>query len=249
MFKKVIMTITASALVVGLAACGGDEQGSEATEGTELETEEVVEVSGEANTDALPEVIATVNGEEIMKTNFEQQLEATKMQYQMQGYDFEEAEDGAEMLGMIQQQVVDNLITQTVLLQMVNDKGFEAEESEVDAELEQIMAQAQIGTKEELEMALEQDQLTLAEFREQLAAQVKVDKYFATISSEITVTEEEIEENYNAMKEMYEGEEEVPEFDELRAQIEDSLINERANQEISQLLEEIKAESDIEILI
>lgn len=88
----------------------------------------------------LAQVVATVNGEEILKDEYQQALDSLVSQYQMYGMD---PTSDASMMETLQTQTLDNLIRERVIMQKAAelelDKLSEEEQAEFDKTLQDEM--------------------------------------------------------------------------------------------------------------
>lgn len=198
--------------------------------------------------------VAIVNGEEIPRSEFEMHMDQTKEMFEQQGMDVEEDE---ELFQQVKDDIVNHLIEQTLISQEVERRNIEVSQEEVDAvfsqfeeqfsdeEFEEFLAQSGLGVDEMYDM-IEQD----------LKSQALVEDIISDDEPEIEVTEEEVEETYEQQRQMYEaqeGIEEVPSLEDLRPQIEAQLEEQKLQQYqgeiLENLIEDLKEDSEIEILI
>ncbi|MDV2683903.1 SurA N-terminal domain-containing protein [Alkalihalophilus lindianensis] len=253
MKKKLGLGMAAIALAITLAACGDNEETEVETEqpteettdeaAEHPETEEPSELS--LDTEDIPEVVATVNGEDINKDDYVNALESQAMMYSQFGIDFSD-EEGQAMLEELKTVILDGLIDDRLLIQAAED--VEVSEEEVNAELEMAMQQAQIGSEEELEQLLEEQGFTVDDIREDFERQIKVQKYIEGQTEAPEISEEELQTAYDQQVEMAEeaGAEEIPSFEEQRDTIEAELVQEAQMAQRDQIVAELREESDIE---
>ncbi|WP_100404202.1 SurA N-terminal domain-containing protein [Bacillus solitudinis] len=254
MKKKIGLGILIFGLSFALMACGDEPEAVEdetVPEEAPL-TEELPEEDSEASLDTedIPEVVATINGQDIEKELFISLLEREASMYAAQGMDLA-SEDGAELLDMIKQGVVDQLVNREILVQAAADQGIKASEEEIEAELNSQLEQYQFESVEQLEEALKAENLTLEEFREDLAVQVKVEKYMTEHVDEPEVTEEELRSTYDEMvaSNPETDEAEIPTFEEYKGELETQLQSQKQQEQMMALIEELKANSEITIHI
>ncbi|TFD95836.1 SurA N-terminal domain-containing protein [Jeotgalibacillus sp. R-1-5s-1] len=255
-FKKVLLPFAAGALALGLAACSEDEAANNeeaATEeqaGGEQSTEEqqAAQEEMQAKLDeqkvADDEVVATVNGEEILGVDYNNVIQRTQMQFQMQGQD-PTSEEGANQ---IKEQSLNLLIDQTILLQKADEAGLEASEEEIDEEYAAFAEQN--GGEEQLTTTLEEQGMTVEELRGQMAETIKFDKYIDQVAPVEEPTDEEIQEYYDqAAAQAEEAGQEAPALEDVRDTIVQNLQQSEQQELVTAHLEEIKAEAEIETLI
>ncbi|MCC5909012.1 MAG: SurA N-terminal domain-containing protein [Clostridiaceae bacterium] len=222
MIRKLLLLTLMVGLVFSVVAC---------TENT---------VDANDNQDA----VAIVNEEEINRSEFDSMLERMTKMYTQQGMDFE-SEEGKGMLQELEQHVLDNLINEKVLIQEADKKGYGATEEEISMEIEQI--KLQFNSEEEFQQALEESQLTLEELHESIANEIKINQYIENEVEMPVATEEEARELYEQYSAMM-GEE-APEFEMIQQQLKVEIENQKLNQEMSNIIQQLVEASEIEILI
>ncbi|MEX0930696.1 MAG: SurA N-terminal domain-containing protein [Candidatus Paceibacterota bacterium] len=182
--------------------------------------------------------VAIVNGEEIPREIFNQNLEQFRASV---------SETERESLdAQIQQQVLNTLINNTLIRQEIEEQGLTADDVAVQTEFEAIQENA--GGAEELQTQLDAAGLTEAELRAQIAEQVVINTYLESVVNieNVEVTEEEIQSFYD---ELSAENQELPPLEEVRDQIEQQLRAQKQQEEIGTVLETLRADADIEILI
>lgn len=199
--------------------------------------------------------VAIVNGQAISGDEFQQQVDQIIEMQMQQGMDVSADPD---ILAEIENHVLDQLISKTLLLQDAESKNIQVSQDDVDEEIELI--KGQFNSEEEFQDALELNDLTLEslgdlireEFLiENLAEQILAD---VSLSEEIDITEEDIEAFYEQQMVMFEMQgAEAPPLEELRADIEASIKHQKEQQiqqqAFNDYLSNLKEEGDIEILI
>ncbi|GAE24449.1 hypothetical protein JCM9140_378 [Halalkalibacter wakoensis JCM 9140] len=241
MLKKLVMGFGIMALAVGLAACGGEEEATEeqpAEEGVEVDQQQ--EMESFIDTGDIPDVIATVNGEDIDKEIYVGTLEQEAMQLAMQGIDID-SEEGAAYLEQVKDQVLDRIINSTLITHAALEEGIEATEEEIDAGVQDLMAQFGLESEEDLQELLQAQGVSMDELRSDVAENVKSNKFIEQRVAEIEITEEEVQAFYDdAIAAIPEADAELPTLEEVRGEIEQQL-------QVEALLSSLREESDIVI--
>lgn len=250
--KKIIGSAIISLTFLGLIACSNDNS-SEMLEGGQADNPGNELQSAEAlfNIEDYPEVIAVVNGEELEREVYVTALEEEALMLQAQGFDFQ-GEEAAEYLTMLEQQLLDQFITEKTLNFEAEKAGLEATDEEVSQELENVMAQNQIPSEEELVQILEQQGASIDELRDDIAMFVKRQKFIEQQLDSTTITDEQIQEEYDNLLAQIEesGEEtEIPPFEEVEGEIRQYLEMEHQESQYAEILDRIREESDITINI
>lgn len=200
------------------------------------------------------ELAATVNNVGISTEEFEDAVNRVISFYGQQGIDFE-GEEGTALLEQLRQQIINELVQEEVLLQSAKEKGYDVSEEIIAEEIEQI--KAQFPSDEDYQIALEQSQLTEEELKQMIVSELQIEQFLKGEIAEVTVTDEEIQQMYDQYlaqhedqgEEGTENEQEFPSFEEAKPQIEAQLKQQKEQEQFSQLLEQLMANSEIEILI
>lgn len=194
------------------------------------------------------EVVATVNGEEITRDYYETQLEAIKTSYKNQGMNIDDLDD--DMKKQMEESVLDQIINTEVLLQTAEDEGVAVEQSEVDAELEGLKSQFQ--DEAQYKEALEANNVSEDTLKEQLKDELTITKYLDTQIGEIKASAEEVEAAYEEYKAQVESQEQkAEELEAIQPQIEQQVIAQKKNEEVSKIIEKLRKENEenIEVLL
>ncbi|ABR48337.1 conserved hypothetical protein [Alkaliphilus metalliredigens QYMF] len=197
-----------------------------------------------AATEEEVEVVAIVNSQEIRRVDFESVVENTKLYYQQQfGIDFQ-SEDDKGLIALIEEDALNNLIEQELLLQSTLERDYQVSKDELNYEIEQI--KSQFESEEEFSMALEVNQLTLALLEEDIANEIMLRQYIQDEVGDPTVSEEEMMAMYDEYSETMED---LPSFEEIQPQLQEEIKYQKFQASLWELLETLKAEGNIEILL
>ena len=220
--KKYFLGLFIFLLTINLVACSNDGNGQKSEN-------ETVEISEE---EMLPEdeVVAIVNGEEVTGKTYNLVYTQEKM-YQSQ---FEEDIDLDEM----KESAVELVIERQILFQEARKEGIEITDEEASKELERIKEES----PETLETLLAQFQLTEEDFKDQLKYELTMYEYMNRVI-EVSVSDEELEEYYEKAKE---GNEDIPEFDEIKHNLRAQLTELKTQEAFQEKIEEAKSNAKID---
>ncbi len=177
-------------------------------------------------------VLAKVNGEKITS---EEVLNVQK-------------DIGQQGREISEQQALEQVINQKLIDQRVEEEGYTISADEAETKIEEQLA-AQDLTKEELKQQIEnkgstyEDQINI--LKENMAIQNYIDAQID--EDELDVTEEETKEFYENYSQQA-GAEELPPLEKIESQIVASLKQQKQQQAINILIEELRAESKIKYL-
>ena len=220
--KKYFLGLFIFLLTINLVACSNDGNGQKSEK-------EAVEISEE---EMLPEdeVVAIVNGEEVTGKTYNLVYTQEKM-YQSQ---FEEDIDLDEM----KKSTIELVIERQILFQEARKEGIEITDEEASKELERIKEES----PETLETLLAQFQLTEEDFKGQLKYELTMYEYMNRVI-EVSVSDEELEEYYEKAKE---GNEDIPEFDEIKHNLRAQLTELKTQEALQEKIEEAKSNAKID---
>lgn len=249
------------AAVLALSACGGGS-GSDSGDGaaesssTASPSERPSEGASDGaaagpqpDLDAIPDVVAEVNGEEVTKEEFVPIYEAAFAQAASQVQLGGEAPDEEQL----RKQTADDLVDTELLAQEAEARDLEVSDEDVDAELADLAEQNGMTSAEELLEAVEQQGVTAEQARGQVETQLLVEQLVADENGPIEPTDQELRALYAQAKEQQAqaggpgkgGAQPIPPF----AQVRDQLVEQATNQEVGRvataLVEDLRADADI----
>jgi foldase protein PrsA len=158
--------------------------------------------------------VATVNGEKITQAELNERL------MQQAG-----------------KEVLDQLITEKLILQEAKKKGVKVSEKEIDKKIEEF--KKQFPDEKTFRAQLKENNMTIDFLREQLKLQLIVEKI---LKDKIKVSEEEVKKYYKENKEMF-----FPgkKFEEVKKQIEEELEYQKLSMQTQIWIEELKKKAKI----
>lgn len=136
-------------------------------------------------------VVATVNGVEITESTLQEEIDKLPDYYKTGSIDEK----------TLRSAILEQLIAKELLLAEAENEGIAVSSAELEAAIANITAEAQV-TLEELEQKLEEQNVTIVEFREAIKTQIIINKLIEEqVLAEINVTEEELLSYYETQKE------------------------------------------------
>lgn len=238
--KKFILVAFLIIFSVLIVACNDEEKESEtekAENETQTEAEEEapqVEFSDEERVDA-DEPVLKVNGKEVKGDQYNRIYTQTKTLMFQYGQDVSD-------LDVVKDQVVSILTEQELINQDAEERGIEVTEEEAQEELGKLKE----ASKEQFNQMLETYQITEDELKEQLVDDLVINEYIEK-EFEAKVSDEEIEDYYNQLKEQSED---LPELDEaMKGEIEGLLKTQKQSEQLAERVAELREDAEIEQLI
>jgi hypothetical protein len=183
-------------------------------------------------------VIAAVNGEEILRTDFDDLIIKQKAVLGEPQND--------EQRQLLQNQVLDIITSQKLLLQKANEAGLSITDDEIDSQISQI--RAQFPDEQTFMDELVKQNFTEENLRDSIRRDMIIQNY---ISSQVdlesvTVSDEEIKAEYDLAVTKQDN---LPELEELSEPIKAQLIQQKQQQLVSQFIDKLRNESDIQIFL
>ncbi|GEM_PF-2568786 len=184
-------------------------------------------------------VAIRVDGEVITRDEFSHYVDHIAEERQMTGRELDKEE--------ILDEAVDNAIKEVLFSRYIEEKGYELEEKEIEEiyEMEKMQMEAFMPEGEDFP--------EFEEAKEQIKEMMRAEKLIDEYAEGIEITEEELRDMYEeeiAYMEMQDmGEEDIPPFEEIKEDIKENLMMQRAVMLIEEKLEELKEEAEIEVLV
>ena len=211
------------------------------------DTDQLSSLTGNEESVALEQVaddqvVAKVDGEEIMGSQLNSQTDLM-----MRQFGFTMTDIDAETLQQIRSQAIESLINTKLITKSAKAAGMEVTAEEVQAEFDKIVDS--VGGQEATDVRLEQMGLTTEEFKQTLISDILIQKYLdAEIDEgEIVISDAETQAFYDQIAET--GAADLPPYEEVQAQIVEQLKFQKQQSSLVTLVEELREEAEVEILL
>jgi peptidyl-prolyl cis-trans isomerase SurA len=155
-----------------------------------------------AASEVLDRIVAVVNEDIILLSELEERMGPYAQRIRQQGFDLDKER---QMLFTVRDEMLNRLVDEKLTDQEIKRYDIQVDEAEIDSTIERIKA-ANTFTDEDLRRFLEQDQMTMEQYRENIKEQVlrtRLVNY--QVKSKIVITEEEIRAYYDSHPEVYGG--------------------------------------------
>jgi parvulin-like peptidyl-prolyl isomerase len=186
--------------------------------------------------------VARVNGEEISREDFDEQMEFARSTYQQQGVAFPTGLALAEL----EQQVVEQMIQQQLVLAEADERNIDASDDEVDSKYRETVES--FGDQYAFEQALAAEGLSEDELGDLFRDNIRIEKLLAGVISDAALpppSEEELQAIYNE----YTQQGGTDTFENVRTLLEGEAKSRKENAVVLSFVEELQAAADIEILL
>ena len=239
-----------AAAMLALTACGGNDSepksSSASDEPTSQESANDQPDGAEPDLAGIPDVVAEVNGEEITKDDFAAVYTAQFQQAQMSGQAPDEE--------ALKKSTVDNLVDTELLTQEADSRDISVSDEDVDAELDSLAKQYDMGSADDLLAALEKQGTTEEQARDQVETQVLIEQLVTDENGSVDATEKELRKVYAQAKKQQQKsgakaskEQKIPPFAEVRDEIAQQAKSERVGKGAQALVTQLRKDADITI--
>lgn len=186
--------------------------------------------------------VAIVNGEKITRTVYDERYAQLAASITAQG----QSATTTEAAAAIKNQTLDNLITETLILKAAEKENIKANEEAINTQLTQ--SKSQFADADTFAKELTAQGFTESTFRKFLTRNNIIQQYLAVhidVSS-ATASQEEVTAFYNQAAA---NDANIPPLAEIRAQVENQIVQTKQQQLVAKFIEQLKASSVIETLI
>ncbi len=183
-------------------------------------------------------IVATVNGVELSREEFDAQFQQARETYLQQGTDVNDA----QFVSQLETQVLDQMIAGVLLRQEAEKSGIAVDNNEVETEMATIIES--LGGLDVFNQQLVGANLSKEELEDDIKEQLLVSKYIDTqVSGDETVTDEEA----RALYDQASAQQDMPPFEELEEQAKAEVLRQKQDQLIQTLVASLRESADINI--
>ncbi|WP_228278248.1 SurA N-terminal domain-containing protein [Brevibacterium limosum] len=253
-----LLGLAMSVTVVGLAACGGqgdDAKPQESSAAAEQSpgadsAQDQQGQQGKPNTKDIPEVVAEVNGEKIVKDDFVPLFETQYQQMQMQAQQSGQPVDEKDL----KKQTAENLVSTEVLVQEADKRDISVTDKDIDKGLKESAKSGQMSEKDFLK-AMKDQGMDEEKVRSELKNQLKIEGLVEDEYGEFKVSGEEIGQAYEQAKAQQEqmaqqggqGQQEMPPIEEMRPQLKEQVKNQKSTEATQKYAKKLRKQADVTI--
>jgi foldase protein PrsA len=156
---------------------------------------------GSSSDDVPPDAVAVVDGQEVAKSDYESLISQAKKSYKNQKRVFPKA--GSQEFQTLKNQAVQFLVQREQFEQEAESLDVNVTDKQVSARLAQIQKQYFGGDKKKYEKQLKEQGLSDTQVRNDIRAQIVSERIFAKVTTDVKVTDQQIEDYYNKNKAQY----------------------------------------------
>ncbi|XKT74893.1 MAG: SurA N-terminal domain-containing protein [Patescibacteria group bacterium UBA2103] len=184
--------------------------------------------------------IATVNGTEITREELDAQIAQLSQNPNIPTPEKTDEESYKKFEEMVAQQLVNDAL----IFAAAKDKGYDVKDEDVEKEFDAIVAK--FPDADTFKKQLEAMSLTEESLKNTISRQRTIDQYYKEIfeGQDLTATDEEAQKLYDAHLKDKEG---VPEFDKIKEQIKMELGQQKMQQYLGTVIQELRKGAEINI--
>ena len=234
--KKIQIILIALLSIFALVACDSNDDDEQANDGVD-ELEQL-----EPDLAGIPDIVAEVNDKEISGEEFEltylSQFQQFALQAQMSGQEIDQEQ--------LKKELAESMIDQELLIQEANHRDFVATDDEIETMINDLVEMNDLESEQALFDLFAEQGMSEEQVKEELSVQIKLEQLVDDEAKDITVSQEEIQDMYDELVAMYEDtEEEVPDYDDIEADLEEQMITQEKNEIIFELIEQLRDNAEI----
>lgn len=192
---------------------------------------------------ATNEPVARVNGTDIVRGEYDKNYASLEQSLKAQGTDT----TAPEIQEQMKKQVIDSLVNEELLFQTATKAGYSSNDEDVQKEYDSLATQ--LGSEDALKNQMAAVGLTEEALRADISRRLTIQAYLlATVDpAELAVTDEEVKGFYDSVQPT-EGQE-LPPFEDVSDQIKQQLASQKEQEAVAKVLETLRADASIEVLI
>lgn len=179
--------------------------------------------------------VATVNGKKIYQKEFNESVALIQQNATLQGVETTPTDLNAQALEV--------LINNALLITAAEGAGFEVTDEDIQKKFDELTTQ--LGGAEALTAKMLEVGLTEEKLRQNIAERILSDLYIESVTGieDLSVSDEEVAE---FIKTIDVGDAELPPLEEIRPQIESTILTQKQQQIVTDLLTKLRSEATID---
>jgi hypothetical protein len=232
------------AVLVFLLAVGGNYYVKQSTKKDPVNSASLYDTlyTDEEGSDNTTGPVAKVNGVEISRNAYQNMLKDLTMATMRDGYNTTDT----SVSSRLRQQAVAILVNTELLYQDAIKDGVNVTEGEVEDQYEMVLKD--MGSQEVLALTLKDMNITDDDLRTDIKKQLAVERHVKakTNYTSISVTNEEVENYYKSVSA---NNPDLPSLNSVQVELKAELLAGKQQQAVSDFIQSLRAEAEIEILI
>jgi len=251
--KKSLGLCLAAALLMGSAACGGDETraADEPSQESSSASESPSGAPGQQATpepdlSGLPDVVIEVNGEETTKAEFTEAYEGQFQQLAAQATASGQPLDQDQL----KKQVAETLVGRELLEQEADERDIEVSDAEVDKTLADLAKQNGVASVDQLLATLKQQGMSEEDVRSDVESQARIEQLLADEGGSAAPTQAELKAVYAQAKAQAQASgQKVPPFEKVKGQVREQAVSQKQAELAQKMVDDLRKDADVSITL
>lgn len=188
------------------------------------------------------DAVASVNGVDIPRSEYDLLLEETKAMYTMQGMTEENMDEATKK--QMETKVIDQLVNTELLYQQAKEEKIEVTKEDIEKRFEEM--KKNFDDEKKFEEALKENKLTEDSLKDRIEKDLLITQYLEKNVGEINVTDAEIQAAYDKYKEaMKNAGQEAPALEDVKDQLKQQTMTEKEQNKIVLILKGLRGNSEV----
>lgn len=187
--------------------------------------------------------VATVNGNEITRSQFEARLTQNKQTLGSQ------QELSGQQLKQLKQQTLETLINEELVLQEAEASNLSVTDKEVQNAYTEV--KNRFDSDQKFQQELQKNGLTEEDLQKNIRRQLLVQKYINenTNTQNIQVSDEEAQQAYDQAAQQAGEDQQIPPFEQVKSQIKSRIKQQKQGQEVNTMIQDLRENADIQKML
>ncbi len=249
--KKWVLSVALVASLLFMSGCSStaDPESAPASSSTAQEPGQEEASGPTPDISGVPEIVATVNGEEITKADFtriyEGQFAQVMQQAQLSGQELDQDQ--------LRKQTAEGLVNTELLIQQASKKKIFATSKDLDKALLDVAKSNDMDSKEFL-AAMDGQGVDEDAVRAQLKTQLEVERLISKEVGDFTPSEKDVKAAYEVVKDQYKGKgtaetkaPKVPSYKEIKPELEQQLKLQKEGAAVKEYTAVLRKDAKVEM--
>lgn len=199
-----------------------------------------------ADLEGVPEVVATVNGDEITRDMFVETYEA-----QFQQAAVTAAQSGAPVdQEALKTQTLESMVSSLLLVQGADEAGITITDEQIDADIEQLATENGAASPEEFLTMVQGQGIDEEQVREEVEKKVKIEAFIKAEGDVEEPTKQDAQNLYDTLGEQQAQSEDaasqtLPPFEDVEKELEAQLTQEAESKAVQEMITDLRSDADI----
>lgn len=244
--------VLAATMTLSACASGDDEDASQDSAAVSAGVDDAAATSAgpgalpTADVEGLPEVVATVNGDDITRDMFVETYEG-----QFQQATLTAAQSGAPVdQETLKTQTLESMVSSLLLVQAADEAGITVTDEQIEADLQDLADENQAASIDEFLSMVQGQGFTEEQVREEVEKKVKIEDYIAAEGDVEKPSTQDAQDLYDTVAEQQSQSDDpaaqtLPAFEDVQEELETQLTQEAQSKAVEGLLTTLREDAEI----